>query len=206
MSDSKIQNLKKGGKCKGNGNPKVLPTPQGAAGPGPCMRHHPVPPPSPQVLRDSDVGPWRQVFLCMLPFHQTIHVLSARLARLSSLVFFSLFATLRCGPLSWGYRLPRFGVAPTATTVDTRAHLQPLLHSSFPRPACSPCSTSYTYLRTPKTPNHTSPPRGMHVVVVGRAQAPPTLGTPPPTSSSRPPPNCPLQPPPPPPPQVLTDS
>ena len=31
----------------------------GAAGPGPCMRHPPAPPP-PRVLRDSGLGRWRQ--------------------------------------------------------------------------------------------------------------------------------------------------
>ena len=39
------------------------------------------PPPPPRVSRDSGLGPWHQrrpIFLCMFPFHQTIHALSRR--------------------------------------------------------------------------------------------------------------------------------
>ena len=48
-----------------------------SAGPGPCMRHPPAPPPPtpPGFERPCEA------FLCMLPFHQTMHVLSARLAK-----------------------------------------------------------------------------------------------------------------------------
>ena len=62
----------------------------------------------------------------------------------------------------------------------------------------------YTYLLTPKPPD-TPPPGGMHVVVVGRAQAPPPWETPPTaeippyTPQPTPPQNYPLLPPPPPP-------
>ena len=69
-----------GGLQDGNGCALRVPEPRGgAAGPGPCMRH-PQPPPPPSFER------WRvrghgangaQLLLCMLPFHQTIHVLSA---------------------------------------------------------------------------------------------------------------------------------
>ena len=57
-------------------------------------------------------------------------------------------------------------------------------------------------LSVPPNPQTHNPPRGMHVVVVGRAQAPPPWRPPtrpksPPTPPSRPPHNYPLPPPPP---------
>ena len=63
----------------------------------------------------------------------------------------------------------------------------------------------------PPNPQTHIPPGGMHVVVLGRAQAPPTLGTfpaaehPPYTLQPTPPPQT-APPSPPPPPPVLTDS
>ena len=70
--------------------------------------------------------------------------------------------------------------------------------------------SSHTYLRTPNPPD-THPPGGMHVVVVGRAQAPPPWETPPRPKSPpytpqlTPPQNYPLPPPPPPPPPPSFD-
>ena len=65
----------------------------------------------------------------------------------------------------------------------------------------------HTYLRTPKPPD-THPPGGMHVVVVGRAQAPPPWETPPRPKSPpyTPQPTPPRTTPSPPPPRVLKDS
>ena len=57
---------------------------RGAAGPGPHMPHPPAPPPLPRFERQWCWGHsanGAEILLCMLPFHQTIHVLSARLAR-----------------------------------------------------------------------------------------------------------------------------
>ena len=106
-------------------------TPAGVVGPSPCMRHPPAPP---RVLRDSGVGamaPTAPKFLCAcFPFHQTIHVSSARLARQCAIQMSFVLAKMR----------KRYYHIHTSVPPNPQTHI---------------------------------PPGGMHVVVVGCAEAPP---------------------------------
>ena len=119
----------------------------GAVGPPRGRSLYAIPPaPPPPGLRDSGLGGMAPTepnfFLCMLPFHQTIHALSARLAR-------------------WG-------------AIASRQRRE---------------SAIIAYI--PPYPQTHIPLGGMHVVVVGRAQAPPPWEPPPPPTVEPPIPSCP---------------